>query len=64
MKVPNNGWFITETPIEMDDLGLHPFQESSTFLSNICQCCRPIAQFLQPFFTPRTIELCKWGGNG
>ena len=31
MKVPNNGWWIMEHPIEMDDLELPPFQETSIF---------------------------------
>ena len=31
MGVPQNGWFTLEHAIKMDDLGVPPFQETSTY---------------------------------
>ena len=38
MGVPQNGWFIRENVIKMDDLGTPPFQETSIYLYKICIC--------------------------
>ena len=35
MEVPQNGWFIVEIPIKMDDLGVPPFQETSNCHSTV-----------------------------
>ena len=32
MEVPQNGWFIMDSPIKMDDLGISPF---SSILGNL-----------------------------
>ena len=41
--VPQNGWFIMENPIKMDDLGLPLFSETSTY------CWRLVALTLYSF---------------
>ena len=52
MGDPQNGWFIVENPIEMGDLGVPPFMETS-----VCGVGSKIVRAMVKFLHPRAVPM-------